>query len=245
MDFAIHFSLEVFYYRNMKMIKEFINKIKYRFSIENISLNDFVVIFIICAYIMFLIMDIILPFRNMPMSFLILTLILFAILIYSHTKNNYLEILLNNAKTKRYEEKKKQAQAAYKRFLKQQQERLMKEREQFKRDYTASNSKSAHTEESKTEDKKTEDKETHRKQENKFNYKREDKSSKQNDDKKINSSKDSILEPVFFKNCTNLEQIEKTYKKLCQIYHPDQFTGDNEMFLSIKEEYIEVKKRYS
>jgi len=251
----VHFSLEVFYYICMDMVKDLINRIKYRFSIENVSLNDIVVAFIICAYVLFFLMNCILPFRNLPMSFLLLTIILLALVIWSHKKNNYLESLLVRAKTRQYEEKKKQAQAAYKRYLKQQQERMNIEREQNRREYQNKEKKQEEKQENKYNSEKKDESESknnryseYKKQEE-YNDKEKksktdgtDKSDRRKENK--NSDRQTKLDPVFFKNCTNIEQVEKTYKKLCQIYHPDQFTGDNDMFLSIKEEYEEIKKQF-
>ena len=257
MDILVYFSLEVFYYigKVTLYMKELLNRIKYRFSIENISVNDCVGVFIVCAYLLFFIVDAAFPFNNLPMSFLILTIILFGLFLFAHFKSEYFEKPLNDAKMRKYEEKKKSAQAAYMRYLKQQQEKMRREREKAKSQSSSYKGSSNNTKTNKTEgEKKSSD--NNKKEYNYYSdygkyyeYKSKDKSEKkktENDSYK--QKEDNVVkgvEPIFFKNCTNIEQVEKTYKKLCQIYHPDQFTGDNEMFLTIKSEYEEMRRKFS
>lgn len=263
----------------MKM-KNIWNRIKYRFSIENISVNDVVVLFILCGYALFFLVDLAFPFKNLPLSFLLLSIILFALFLFSQFKTEVFEKPLIEAKKKKYEEKKIQAQNAYLRYLKQEQIKVNKEREAYKskeqgykedrNNYGHEAKEKKNNQESNGASKSEKNKST--RAENKafnrkeykyysdygkyYEYKTDGKSSKNEDkyssnndgtsDKKSNGKFSSDgLEFVFFKNCTNAEQVEKTYKKLCQIYHPDQSTGNNEMFLIIKEEYELAKKKYS
>ncbi len=46
---------------------------------------------------------------------------------------------------------------------------------------------------------------------------------------------------TFFSGCTTLEALESAYRKLCQVYHPDSVSGDNDMFLKVKDEYETLK----
>ena len=54
-----------------------------------------------------------------------------------------------------------------------------------------------------------------------------------------NSSDDDM----FFKGCRTREDIDKRYKQLIKIYHPDNNTGDNEITLKIKKNYEELMEK--
>lgn len=239
--------------------REIVKKIKYRFSIENISVNDCVIILIICGYALFFLVDAAFPFNNLPMSFLLLTIILFSIFLLSQYKKDMFEKPLNEIKKRKYEEKTREAQNAYKRYLRKEQERIAKERE-YARNQAAKN-ESVNKEKEKDnsrdnqktkgpfEDKKNSysyysdySKYYEYKSNNKGSDKKESSSNEQNNKAGNDGVDKTNPQFIFFKNCSNTEQVEKTYKKLCQIYHPDQSTGNNEMFIAIKEEYELAKK---
>lgn len=48
----------------------------------------------------------------------------------------------------------------------------------------------------------------------------------------------------YFENCDSLESLNKRYKDLVKVYHPDQGNGSAEVFNKILEEYEELKARY-
>ena len=49
-------------------------------------------------------------------------------------------------------------------------------------------------------------------------------------------------ENIFFAGCDTEESVEKRYKSLAKVYHPDTLTGDTETFQQINNEH-ERKKR--
>ena len=49
-------------------------------------------------------------------------------------------------------------------------------------------------------------------------------------------------EYIFFAGCDTEESVEKRYKSLAKVYHPDTLTGDTETFQQINNEH-ERKKR--
>ena len=49
----------------------------------------------------------------------------------------------------------------------------------------------------------------------------------------------------FFASCVTKEDLDKTYKKLASIYHPDQNAGDAETFKKIQAEYAEAVLKYA
>ncbi len=59
---------------------------------------------------------------------------------------------------------------------------------------------------------------------------------KKTEDVKEDNPKDQYL---YFKGLSSKTDIEKRYKKLCAIYHPDN-GGDNEIFIKINEEYNKI-----
>ena len=48
---------------------------------------------------------------------------------------------------------------------------------------------------------------------------------------------------IFFVGCNDAEAVEKRYKSLAKVYHPDMPTGDEETFKRMKEEYETIQKR--
>ncbi len=50
---------------------------------------------------------------------------------------------------------------------------------------------------------------------------------------------------VFFPGCETREALETAYRKLCQVYHPDNQSGDNATFLKMKAEYEMLKTQLS
>ena len=48
---------------------------------------------------------------------------------------------------------------------------------------------------------------------------------------------------LFFSGCANIDEIEKRYRSLAKVYHPDMPTGDKETFQKILEEYEREKAR--
>lgn len=67
---------------------------------------------------------------------------------------------------------------------------------------------------------------------------------KQNYNQKSKNPTDEMVDK-FFKDCTNLAQLKKCYKKLCMVYHPDQPTGDATIFTAINERYQQLQKKLS
>lgn len=57
-----------------------------------------------------------------------------------------------------------------------------------------------------------------------------------------NQSSSNNLE--FFKGCSSVEELDKRYKKLCQVYHPDSATGDSDTFVKLKAEYEKLKEKF-
>ena len=49
----------------------------------------------------------------------------------------------------------------------------------------------------------------------------------------------------FFDGCDSQESLDKRYRALCKIYHPDNINGDEDVFKCIVEEYDCVKKEIS
>lgn len=49
----------------------------------------------------------------------------------------------------------------------------------------------------------------------------------------------------FFAGCNTKEDVEKCYRNLAKIYHPDNSTGMNEMFQQVQREYQEKLKQFS
>lgn len=52
---------------------------------------------------------------------------------------------------------------------------------------------------------------------------------------------DNVPSDVFFVGCENIEQIEKRYKSLAKVYHPDMPTGDKVTFQKVYDEYERKK----
>lgn len=48
---------------------------------------------------------------------------------------------------------------------------------------------------------------------------------------------------TFFSGCSTLESIEKRYKSLCKVYHPDVPTGDENTFKEILKEYQQLQQQ--
>ena len=46
---------------------------------------------------------------------------------------------------------------------------------------------------------------------------------------------------LFFAGCNSVDAVEKRYKSLAKVYHPDMPTGDEETFKMMREEYEKVK----
>ncbi len=55
--------------------------------------------------------------------------------------------------------------------------------------------------------------------------------------------KRAAVSDVFFVGCNSLEEIERRYKSLAKVYHPDMPTGDKVTFQKILEEYERRKKK--
>lgn len=51
------------------------------------------------------------------------------------------------------------------------------------------------------------------------------------------------LGSTFFSGCHTIEQLEKRYKSLCKVYHPDTQTGEEETFKRIKTEYDKLSSK--
>ena len=49
----------------------------------------------------------------------------------------------------------------------------------------------------------------------------------------------------FFKDCDDLESLNKRYRDLVKVYHPDQGNGSSDSFKEIQSEYEELKKRFT
>ena len=48
----------------------------------------------------------------------------------------------------------------------------------------------------------------------------------------------------FFAGCTNRESVDKKYKSLVKLYHPDNMDGDTAALQEINAQYAEAKKRF-
>ena len=61
---------------------------------------------------------------------------------------------------------------------------------------------------------------------------------------------DRYREPVasstfdFFAGCTSRESVDKKYKSLVKLYHPDNMDGDTAALQQINAQYAEAKKRF-
>ncbi len=51
-------------------------------------------------------------------------------------------------------------------------------------------------------------------------------------------------QPVYFKGCETLDELNKRYKSLAKTYHPDMPTGDTETMAKINQEYDRLKSRF-
>lgn len=49
----------------------------------------------------------------------------------------------------------------------------------------------------------------------------------------------------FFNGCNSRTQLDKRYRELCKIYHPDAATGDQELFIEMQQEYKELKGQFT
>ena len=47
----------------------------------------------------------------------------------------------------------------------------------------------------------------------------------------------------YFVDCDTLEKVQRRYKDLCKVYHPDMENGSSEVFVKIQKEYEELKKK--
>lgn len=56
---------------------------------------------------------------------------------------------------------------------------------------------------------------------------------------------DTSKKQSFFTGCNNKETLDKRYKSLCKVYHPDIQSGDEETFKAVKMEYDSLKKMFS
>ena len=61
--------------------------------------------------------------------------------------------------------------------------------------------------------------------------------------KRPEPSKNGSPKDVFFEGCKTMEEIEKRYRSLAKVYHPDMPTGDKETFQKILEEYNRRKEK--
>ena len=48
----------------------------------------------------------------------------------------------------------------------------------------------------------------------------------------------------YFEGCNSKEEVEKRYKALAKVFHPDSQTGDNTAFKNLQEAYENAKKKY-
>lgn len=48
----------------------------------------------------------------------------------------------------------------------------------------------------------------------------------------------------YFNGCNSLESLQKRYKDLCKVYHPDMGNGSAEIFTEIQAAYENLKKKY-
>ena len=48
----------------------------------------------------------------------------------------------------------------------------------------------------------------------------------------------------YFNGCNSLESLQKRYKDLCKVYHPDMGNGSAEIFSEIQAAYENLKKKY-
>lgn len=48
----------------------------------------------------------------------------------------------------------------------------------------------------------------------------------------------------YFNGCNSLESLQKRYKDLCKVYHPDMGNGSAEIFAEIQATYEELRKKY-
>ena len=49
----------------------------------------------------------------------------------------------------------------------------------------------------------------------------------------------------YFDGCTTREQVQKRYRDLCKVYHPDMGNGSAEVFAQINREYEQLKRQVS
>lgn len=59
---------------------------------------------------------------------------------------------------------------------------------------------------------------------------------------KILATEQATSTASFFSGCTSMEKLEKRYKALCKVYHPDSGNGDEETFKCMCGEYEKMKK---
>lgn len=52
----------------------------------------------------------------------------------------------------------------------------------------------------------------------------------------------SNIKSNYFAGCNSAESLEKRFKTLCKVYHPDNTNGDSEAFRTLTEEYKSIKK---
>lgn len=67
----------------------------------------------------------------------------------------------------------------------------------------------------------------------------EEKQQKQQDELIIKEN--SVL--TFFTGCNTLESVEKRYRSLCKIYHPDVPSGDESTFKEVQREYHQLQRK--
>jgi hypothetical protein len=58
------------------------------------------------------------------------------------------------------------------------------------------------------------------------------------------TSNNNINQVVYFADCTDLESLNKRYKALCQVYHPDTGNGSSDIFTKMSDEYRLLKEKY-
>ena len=67
----------------------------------------------------------------------------------------------------------------------------------------------------------------------------EEQQQKQQDEPIIKEN--SVL--TFFTGCNTLESVEKRYRSLCKIYHPDVPSGDESTFKEVQREYHQLQRK--
>lgn len=66
---------------------------------------------------------------------------------------------------------------------------------------------------------------------------------RQEDQKRESQPKSQPVTSDFFNGCNNLESLNKRYRDLCKVYHPDMGNGSTEIFQKLNTEYEMLKKR--